>query len=437
METDIKKLRFLVKMLGQKRSSSTSSFESLLRPDISSHLKTMLCVRPLAEDTYLCDTSAAQADVERTIREIYEELFVSSGTEDIHDTNLDTELHLKYIETVLNTPLPSMFYVLDSNHSWMIYWLVNAHVMLSGDSPSLSLKKRVSEKISTLIIDNGLGGISGGPNDLIGHVASTYAAVLALALVDDYTLLSEIAPNLQKWFTTLKDENGSFAMHYGGEKDTRSTYCVLVVTSLLGIATPSLMKNTQDWILLCQTYEGGFSGVPGAEAHGGYTFCAIASLYLLPKNGLHYTNLATLIRWLAARQKTLEGGFSGRSNKLVDACYSFWIGACFVMLESFTSSVLLFNRHALKSYILNCCQDSIIGGLRDKPGKRPDFYHTNYTLCGLSIAEHIYECEIPDGYHFRVEDNVEGATYTLPVNPVFGLPMGYLEKCRRYFIERE
>ena len=31
----------------------------------------------------------------------------------------------------------------------------------------------------------------------------------------------------------------------------------------------------------CQTYEGGFGGVPGMEAHGGYAFCGIAALTLL------------------------------------------------------------------------------------------------------------------------------------------------------------
>lgn len=28
------------------------------------------------------------------------------------------------------------------------------------------------------------------------------------------------------------------------------------------------------------------------------------------------------------------------------------------------------------------------GGLRDKPGKRPDFYHTANNLAGLSLAQH-------------------------------------------------
>jgi len=33
----------------------------------------------------------------------------------------------------------------------------------------------------------------------------------------------------------------------------------------------------------CQTYEGGIGGYPGNEAHGGYTFCALASLEILKK----------------------------------------------------------------------------------------------------------------------------------------------------------
>jgi len=37
--------------------------------------------------------------------------------------------------------------------------------------------------------------------------------------------------------------------------------------------------------------------------------------------------------WLARRQLSFEGGFSGRANKLVDGCYSFWQGACMALLN--------------------------------------------------------------------------------------------------------
>ena len=33
-------------------------------------------------------------------------------------------------------------------------------------------------------------------------------------------------------------------------------------------------------------------------------------------------------------QQTPEGGFSGRTNKLVDACYSWWVGGCWSLIEA-------------------------------------------------------------------------------------------------------
>lgn len=47
----------------------------------------------------------------------------------------------------------------------------------------------------------------------------------------------------------------------------------------------------------------------------------------------------------------------------------------------------LFNARALQLWILGCCQ-SHRGGLRDKPGKGADYYHTCYCLSGLSLAQH-------------------------------------------------
>jgi len=40
------------------------------------------------------------------------------------------------------------------------------------------------------------------------------------------------------------------------------------------------------WHCRCQTYEGGFAGCPGMEAHGGYSFCGLAALVMLGKQHL-------------------------------------------------------------------------------------------------------------------------------------------------------
>lgn len=46
-------------------------------------------------------------------------------------------------------------------------------------------------------------------------------------------------------------------------------------------------------LLRCQNWEGGIGGVPGMEAHGGYTFCGLAALVILKKE--YYLNLKSLL----------------------------------------------------------------------------------------------------------------------------------------------
>lgn len=86
------------------------------------------------------------------------------------------------------------------------------------------------------------------------------------------------------------------------EYDCRSSYCVISICKLLNMLTPEITKDVGDFFLRyvhsffpmfsCQTYEGGFAGTPGSEAHGGYTFCAVAGLTIL--NRLHECNRSAL-----------------------------------------------------------------------------------------------------------------------------------------------
>src|ERR1700684_3025164 len=100
-----------------------------------------------------------------------------------------------------------------------------------------------------------------------------------------------------------------------------------------------------------------------------------------------YIDVPRLISWLSARQYAPEGGFSGRTNKLVDGCYSHWVGGCWPLIEACldgpswstgaksqlapTHSVgNLQSREGLIRYVLCCCQDRTKrGGLRDKPSQ--------------------------------------------------------------------
>jgi protein farnesyltransferase subunit beta len=144
--------------------------------------------------------------------------------------------------------------------------------------------------------------------------------------------------------------------------------------------------------------------IVGLEAHGGYSFCGAAALALL---GVTTTvNLKALLRWAVNRQMKFEGGFQGRTNKLVDGCYSFWQGALVQVTQmlieknscedGYTINIdeLMFHREALQEYVLICCQKPN-GGLLDKPGKPEDLYHTCYCLSGLSIAQNFSSTKQP------------------------------------------
>lgn len=78
--------------------------------------------------------------------------------------------------------------------------------------------------------------------------------------------------------------------------------------------------------------QGGLGGEPGNEAHGGYTYCGVAALALLGRLGA--LDVAAVAAAASQRQAWLEGGFSGRTNKLADGCYSFWQGALFPLLRA-------------------------------------------------------------------------------------------------------
>jgi len=76
--------------------------------------------------------------------------------------------------------------------------------------------------------------------------------------------------------------------------------------------------------------------------------------------------------WLSQRQVDKLGGFNGRTNKLIDSCYSFWIGAVFnIVNDYFEGRVsfedkLLYDQLDLQKYLIQACQTNE-GGMIDKP----------------------------------------------------------------------
>jgi protein farnesyltransferase subunit beta len=221
-------------------------------------------------------------------------------------------------------------------------------------------------------------------------------------------------------------------MHKGGEVDIRGVYCAAAVASLTRIMDSKLFEGTPAWVISCQTYEGGFAAEPFVEAHGGYTYCGVAALAIFGK--LTMMNIDKLMKWTSARQMSYEGGFQGRSNKLVDACYSFWMAAIFPIVDYELNALDdkrydfggIFEPDALQWYLLALCQNLERGGIRDKPEKNPDAYHTCYGLAGLSVAQH-YSMREKEGVVGGKENTVE------QINPLYNIVCQYHQLAFQYF----
>lgn len=401
-------------------------------------------VWPTPDDLCPTETSVEQKHTEEAISE----LFAPYRGADAPLPPLRWRDHVQFLRRVLE-PLGAPFVVFDSNRAWLIYWVAHALDLLGHPLDGATRVRAVS---TLLRFQDARGGFGGGPGQL-PHLMSTYAAVCALAIVggpgrapSDADVRAGASAHMgwdaidrcvradsdamYAWMMRLKQPDGSFLVHEGGEIDVRATYCVVVVASILGICTPQLLDGVAAFVAGCQTHEGGFAALtharycatgdglvpqqppsaqtPLGEAHGGYSFCALAANTHLAMLGVGAAiDTDALIRWAASLQGIAVegGGFRGRTNKLVDGCYGWFCGGgLMTLLESLVDDAPpgspgsssswvsddgggdLFDRAALTEYILIAAQAP--GGLRDKPGKRADAYHTCYNLSGLSLCEH-------------------------------------------------
>lgn len=265
--------------------------------------------------------------------------------------------HIKYLETSLRS-LSSNYECLDSSRPWMVYWILNAAHLLNFRFPDDLLTRVIAFLVKCR---SPSGGFAGGPGQ-IAHLATTYAACNALCIIGTPSSYAAIdkASLLRFLYAVRDDESGAFRMHVDGEIDVRGAYCAVSVSKLVNIThdvEEKLFRGTVDWIVSCQTYEGGMGGVPYQEAHGGYTFCGIAALALLGSTGkcdlnalmvnewlttsrmpnIYFEYFDQLQRWSINKQMQFEGGFQGRTNKLVDGCYSFWCGAIMPIVQALIS----------------------------------------------------------------------------------------------------
>ncbi|KAJ1975771.1 CAAX farnesyltransferase (FTase) subunit beta [Dimargaris xerosporica] len=370
------------------------------------------------DDGYPTPTSQSQRQVEEDIgrhfaHTLADELDTVDASQDVTakkglrttaNLTLNRSGHVHYLNKILDGVSGAM-QGLDAGRPWFSYWTLTSLDILGAEIAYNTQARTISTLSAWQRPDGGYGG-----PDQLAHLAATYAAVLALTVIGTPEAYDSInRDQLYKFLMRMKQPDGSFTAHDGGEIDVRGSYCVMVVAALTNLLTEELCENVAEYIVSCQTYEGGIASHPGVEAHGGYTYCGLAALEIIGKSD--QLNIPALLSWAVSRQMAFEGGFQGRTNKLVDGCYTFWLGAIFPMLEAvlrrqYAANHLqnasdsddqetayindqmeyLYDRERLQQYVLACCQGPK-GGLRDKPERHPDPYHTLYVLTGLSLSQ--------------------------------------------------
>lgn len=179
---------------------------------------------------------------------------------------------------------------------------------------------------------------------------------------------------LMEFFQGLSGDDGGYHEFLKNGKDTKSdarfTYCVVAVSKILQLEVCS--EKVAMFLETTKSFDGGYGVMKNAESHGGYTFCAIATLFILQKLP---QNCSDVVKWCVMRQRK---GFCGRVNKEADTCYSFWIGG--------TLKLLGFEN------LINDVNEDFLLEMQDNGFKRdfdstPDVMHTYLSLAALQKTD--------------------------------------------------
>jgi protein farnesyltransferase subunit beta len=235
---------------------------------------------------------------------------------------------------------------MDASRPWIVYWILHSLALLDLPLPPSPSRQSIVDFLAACQHPD--GGFGGGPFQL-QHLATTYAAVAALVTLGPDTLQIINRDALFQFLLNMcvpAERGGGMTMHQGGEVDIRGCYCALATCHMLCLNKAQLADacNLDVFVAACQSMEGGLGGEPGNEAHGGYAFCGFAALMLAERP--QAVDIFRLSAWAARMQGWMEGGFMGRTCKLVDGCYSLWQGGIFPLLAQAISEA---NNRSIKN----------------------------------------------------------------------------------------
>ncbi|CAH0385452.1 unnamed protein product [Bemisia tabaci] len=321
------------------------------------------------------------------------------------DLTFKAEKHIRYLLRFLEV-WPHHLEQQDSLRLTVVYFAVSGLDMLNAlDQIDAARKKEIIDWVYALQVepsmndgDINLCGFQNAPTLNIqdtdaqnagpllkkyrcANVAMDYSALAILVILgDDLSRVNKKA--VLEGVKAMQQDNGCFAScAVEGECDMRFVFCAVAVCYILNDWSVINVEKIVNYIRDSLSYEYGIGQGPGQEAHGGSTYCAVASLALLDKVHECFSpkEISMLTRWCLFRQ---ECGFHGRPNKPDDTCYSFWVGASLKILGAFD----LMNVEENRNFILST-QDLVVGGFSKWMDSGPDPLHSCLGLCSLSLMK--------------------------------------------------
>lgn len=308
--------------------------------------------------------------------------------------NFEYERHAAYFRKHLRM-MPAPYASMDTNRLTLLYFCISGLDLLQhldeGEKDSIIT---FIYSLQSPLADH--GGFYGYPRVNFDseeqdrcnnqpHIANTYCALVSLIILgDDLKRVNRegIASSLRKW----QMADGSFCCVHGmsnldSEHDIRFVYCAACICFILDLWDAIDIELMFQHILETQTYDSAFGMGPCTEAHGGCTYCALASLAMMGKLE-ELPGREQLIDWCVKRQQL---GFQGRIEKPMDSCYSFWVGASLKLL-----GVADFLQPDSCALFLKQCESFQTGGFLKMPDSRvPDLLHTYFSVAGLSLCGRI------------------------------------------------
>lgn len=355
-------------------------------------------------------------------------------------TILQTELHKTFLKKCITASITTI--ELENIQMTILYFIIGSLKMLGELTTEIKFNS-IIYVLSQIVIDNksevyilyylhieitgfrasNFTGFSNNINYILSnkinkedspHLASTYSALSILSMCDINPteinqlnqLLNEHYNNnivfdiqsIAKEVSLCQRKDGSFnAQNFNGENDVRFTYCALCILKYIGLSSKDNLRkyininNCLNYLNSTLSYEGGYSMIQGGESNGililhyywigGLTYCSVASYILLDAD---VPCIDTLIHWVITRASDIEG-VTGRTNKVPDSCYSYWIFATIVLLKKYN---LVDEKHII-NFLLQC--QTVYGGFSKfinlNHKNFPDLLHTFYSIATLSLLK--------------------------------------------------